>query len=198
MLKPIRVEKKRVSTLAFASLAVVQPSEGLVFGDVGVEEFERVLRDDAVRDHFVVSYDVDKGQSVEAVFGVGLHRVELHLSCWPGSQLAMQHASNTGVRRTDPPPCLQPTAAGGSPPVGKPGRDLTVVLVLHPGEGDPSEVALAEAQQERSGFSVLEQIPFYLFTHEPHDVAAWEKTEASGWGLVRNMHLLNMDPHPEA
>lgn len=54
--------------------------------------------------------------------------------------------------------------------------------MLHPGEGDSSEVALAEAQQERSGFSVLEQTPFHLFTHEPHDVAARENTEASHWG----------------
>lgn len=81
----------------------------------------------------------------------------------------------------------------GSQPV----RDLTVVLVLHPGEGDSSQVALAEAQQERSGFSVLEQTPFHLLAHEPHDVAARENTEASRWGLVgcvRNMHLLNMEP----
>lgn len=83
-MNPIRVSNC-FSTLAFAPLAVVQPTEGLVFGDVGIEEFERVLRDDAIRDHFVVSDDVDKRQSVEAVFGVGLHGVELHFSCWTGS-----------------------------------------------------------------------------------------------------------------
>lgn len=54
---------------------------------------------------------------------------------------------------------------------------LTVVLVLHPGEGDSSQVALAEAQQEGSRSSVLEQVAFHLFTHETHDVAARFKTE---------------------
>lgn len=58
-----------------------------------------------------------------------------------------------------------------------PDRELTIVFVLHPGEGDSSKVALAEAQQERSGFSVLEQIPFHLFTHKSHDVAAWSNRE---------------------
>lgn len=80
---------------------------------------------------------------------------------------------------------MQHVCSPALPGCGSPSdRDLTVVLVLHPGEGDSSEVALAEAQQERSGFSVLEQIPFHLLTHEPHDVAARETTEASRWGLV--------------
>lgn len=53
---------------------------------------------------------------------------------------------------------------------------LTFFLVLHPGEGDSTQVALAEAQQEGSRFSVLEQVAFHLFTHETHDVAARFKT----------------------
>lgn len=51
--------------------------------------------------------------------------------------------------------------------------------MLHPGEGDSSQVALAEAQQERSWFSVLEQVAFHLLTHEAHDVAAGEDGKAS-------------------
>jgi len=33
---------------AFARLTVVEPSKGLVFGDVGVEELEWVFRDNSV------------------------------------------------------------------------------------------------------------------------------------------------------
>lgn len=87
--------------LTFAPLAVVEPAEGLVLGDVGVEELERVLRDDAVRDDFVVSYDVDKGQRAQPVFGVGLHRVELDFSCWAAWRLATLQTLGT--------------AGGGSP-----------------------------------------------------------------------------------
>lgn len=43
--------------------------------------------------------------------------------------------------------------------------------MLHPGEGNSSEVALAEAQQERARFSVLQQSALHLFTHKAHDVA---------------------------
>lgn len=144
--------------LTFAPLAVVEPAEGLVLGDVGVEELERVLRDDAIRDDFVVSYDVDKGQRAQPVFGVGLHRVELDFSCWAAWRLAMLQTLGT--------------AGGGG---------LTVVLVLHPGEGDPSQVALAEAQQEGSRFSVLQQVALHLFTHEAHDVAArWRTRKLHG------------------
>lgn len=72
--------KRLFCTLAFARLAVVKPSEGLVFGDVGVEELEWVLWDNPVRDHFVVSYDVREWESAEPVFSVWFHRVELHIS----------------------------------------------------------------------------------------------------------------------
>ena len=68
--------------LTFARLTVVKPSERLVFGDVGVEELERVLRDDAIWDHFVVPDDVGERESAEPAFSVRLHGVELHLSCW--------------------------------------------------------------------------------------------------------------------
>lgn len=69
--------------------------------------------------------------------------------------------------------------ASPRPPVCylKPERGPTVVLVLHPGEGDSAQVALAEAQQEGSRFFVLQQVAFHLFAHETHDVAARLKTE---------------------
>lgn len=73
--------KKQFCTLAFAWLTVVKPSEGLIFGDVGVQEFERVLWDNSIWDYFVVSYDVRKRESAEPVFSVWLHRVELYFSC---------------------------------------------------------------------------------------------------------------------
>lgn len=38
----------------FAGLTVVKPTEGLVFGDVRIEELERVLCDNTVRNDFVV------------------------------------------------------------------------------------------------------------------------------------------------
>lgn len=79
--------KKWFCTLAFARLTVVKPSEGLVFGDVWEEELERVLWDNPVWDHFVVSYDVGKRESAETVFSVWLHRVELHFSCCKKSLL---------------------------------------------------------------------------------------------------------------
>lgn len=41
-------------------------SEGLVFGDVGVEELERVLRDLSVCDNLVVPDDVGERESAEA------------------------------------------------------------------------------------------------------------------------------------
>ena len=74
--------------LAFVGLAVVKAPEGLVLGDVWVEELERVLRDEPVGDHFVVAYDVGERERTQTVFSVGLHRVELHLPCWETSQLA--------------------------------------------------------------------------------------------------------------
>lgn len=49
--------------------------------------------------------------------------------------------------------------------------DLTVFL-LHPGEGDSSKVALAEAQQERSWLPVLQQSTLHLLADKPHDVSA--------------------------
>lgn len=67
---------------AFARLTVVETSEGLIFGDVGIEELEWGLRDDPVRDDFVVSDDVGEWEGAEAVFSVWFHRVELHPSCW--------------------------------------------------------------------------------------------------------------------
>lgn len=89
--------------LAFAPLAVVKPAEGLVLGDVGVEELERVLRDHAIRDHFVVPYDVDKRQRAQSVFGVGLHGGELDFSWWTEWRLAM----------LPPTACLLPEAWAG-------------------------------------------------------------------------------------
>lgn len=93
--------------LAFAPLAVVKPAEGLVLGDVGIEEFERVLWDDAIRDHFVVSYDVNKRQGAQAVFGVGLHRVELDLSCGT----AVSKASDASDRSSPPGTTCSPDGA---------------------------------------------------------------------------------------
>lgn len=72
---------KLFSTPAFARLAVVEPSEGLIFRDVGVEELERVLWNNPIRDHFVVPYDVSEWEGAEPTFSVWLHRVELHISC---------------------------------------------------------------------------------------------------------------------
>lgn len=84
---------KLYCALTFAWLAVVKPSEGLVFGDVGVEELERVLWDDPIGDHFVVSYDVGKRESAKPVFSVRLHRVELHISCWSKVQFKIKPQS---------------------------------------------------------------------------------------------------------
>lgn len=78
--------RKDLRRLAFARLAVVEAAKGLVLGDVGVEELERVLWDDAVRDDFVVTDDVGEGERAQTVLSVGLHRVELHFSCWEGAK----------------------------------------------------------------------------------------------------------------
>lgn len=67
--------------LAFAGLTVVEPPEGIVFGDVGVKELEWVLWDNSVWDYFVVSNDISKRESTESVFSVRLHRVELDFTC---------------------------------------------------------------------------------------------------------------------
>lgn len=57
----------------FVGRVVVKAAEGLVLGDVRVEELERVLGDHAVRDDLVVADDVGQGQRVEAALGVRLH-----------------------------------------------------------------------------------------------------------------------------
>lgn len=99
--------------LAFAPLAVVKPAEGLVLGDVGVEEFQRVFRDDAIRDDFVVSYDVDERQRAQPALGVGLHRVELDFSCWTQWRLATLQtlvAASPASAGLEVPVCLLPLA----------------------------------------------------------------------------------------
>lgn len=55
----------------------------------------------------------------------------------------------------------------------------TAVAVLHPGEGDSSQVTLAEAQQEGAGLAVLQQSALHLFAHEAHDEAADRKSPSS-------------------
>jgi len=73
--------KKWRGAPAYVWQAVVETPEGLVFGDVGVEELERALRDVAVRDHFVVPDDVGERDRAELALGVRLHGVELHVAC---------------------------------------------------------------------------------------------------------------------
>lgn len=92
---------KSFCSLAFAWLTIVKPSEGLIFGDVGVEELERVLWDNPVWDHFVVSDDVGKWESAEPVFSVWLHRVELHFPCYEKLLLAKHSIRSTKDDRTE-------------------------------------------------------------------------------------------------
>lgn len=135
---------------AFAWLAVVKPSEGLVFGDVRVEELEGVLWDDPVWDHFVVSYDVSKRESTKSVLSVGLHRIKLHFSCWEKSLLAKNSIRLCNNRSESQlayiTSCkLMKAAAQFVSLFTATKRVLTIVLVLHPGEGDATKVALTEA-----------------------------------------------------
>ena len=48
----------------------------------------------------------------------------------------------------------------------------TVVGLLHPREGDPAQMAFAEAQQEGPPLLALEQGSLLLLAHEAHDVTA--------------------------
>lgn len=56
--------------------------------------------------------------------------------------------------------------------------------MLHPGEGNSSEVALTEAQQERARLAVLQQGALHFFTHEAHDVAARQVGAEQSKGVV--------------
>ena len=58
-------------------------------------------------------------------------------------------------------------------------HSLTIVCLLHPGEGDPSQVALDEAQQEGSGLSLPQKGAFRLLAHKAHDVAVVTKAKPS-------------------
>ena len=59
--------------VTFALGAVVVPAEGLVFGDVGVQELEGILCHQPLRDHLVVPEDVGERQGYQAALGVRLH-----------------------------------------------------------------------------------------------------------------------------
>lgn len=59
---------------------VVLP-KGLVFGDVGVKEAQRVFRDVLCRHHLVGADDVGQRDGWQLLLGVGLHRVEHRLVC---------------------------------------------------------------------------------------------------------------------
>lgn len=48
---------------------------------------------------------------------------------------------------------------------------LTIKRSFHPGEGDPPDDALAEAQQERAALFLLQQQLLFTFAQETHDVA---------------------------
>lgn len=48
---------------------------------------------------------------------------------------------------------------------------LTTVGLLHPGESDPTQVALTEAQQECPRLLVLQTGPLCLLTDKAHDAA---------------------------
>lgn len=64
--------------LTICGFGVVFP-EGVVFGQVGEEEAQRVLRDVVDRHHAVVPNDVGKRNGRELFFCVGLHRANLWL-----------------------------------------------------------------------------------------------------------------------
>lgn len=60
---------------------------------------------------------------------------------------------------------------------------LTFQRCFHPGEGDPADDALAEAQQEGAALLFLQQQLLLAFAHEAHDVA--EQTR----GAVKPSHF---------
>lgn len=75
--KPSDQQTNRRRAITFGLGAVVVSAEGFVFGDVRVEELERVLRHHALGDHLVIADDVGERQGDQAALGVWLHRVEL-------------------------------------------------------------------------------------------------------------------------
>lgn len=49
--------------------------------------------------------------------------------------------------------------------------EMLTIFLLHPGEGDSSQVTFTEAQQKGSGLLVLQESALHLLTHKAHDVA---------------------------
>uniref|UniRef100_A0A0E9XT24 Uncharacterized protein n=1 Tax=Anguilla anguilla TaxID=7936 RepID=A0A0E9XT24_ANGAN len=46
---------------------------------------------------------------------------------------------------------------------------VSVIALVHPGEGDPSQMTLAETQQKSPHLPVLQQNPLSLLSHKSHD-----------------------------
>lgn len=65
--------KKALWVHAFVWCAVVKPSESVVFWDVWVEELERILWNNPIRDDLVVPYDVSEWKGIQAALGIRLH-----------------------------------------------------------------------------------------------------------------------------
>lgn len=67
----------------FTALTLLRPgvvfAKGVVFGCVGVQEPQRVLRNVFGCHHFVIADDIGESYSRELLLGVGFYRVELEL-----------------------------------------------------------------------------------------------------------------------
>lgn len=148
------MERQRTehALLTVGGFGVVLP-EGLVFGDVRVEEAQRILWDVLGSHHLVRADDVGQGDGRQLLLSVWLHRVVERLVCMQRNHRVRQ---GTGTRKHASSPAL-----------------LTVDVVLNPGEGDGSlAAALAEPQQEGAGTLVAQQALLALLTDEAHDGAA--------------------------
>lgn len=62
-------------------------AKGVVFGDVGVQKAQWILRNVFSCHHFVVANDVREGNSRELLLGVWFYRVELGLCGWEKQRL---------------------------------------------------------------------------------------------------------------
>lgn len=70
----------QAAALTVGGFGVVLP-EGLVLGDVGVEEAQRVLGNVLRRHHLVGADDVGQGDGRQLLLGVRLHRM-VHWLVW--------------------------------------------------------------------------------------------------------------------
>ena len=127
--------KKGRWLLTLRGPGVVLP-EGLVFGDVWVEEAEWVLWDVLSCHHLVGADDVRQRDGRQFLLGVGLHCMEYRLICKTHTSRYINLLIVIGYRAAVCGVCF---------------HRLTVLVVFHPSECDGSVSAtLTEAQKERA------------------------------------------------